>query len=832
MYRLRAFYPFFRRVFKFYPSSGELLIEQMNNCTNEEQIFDLIERNKAILSEKQVGYAFTRLWEFQKQNTNFLKNVEFVKHHPQFLTLHNLTANKIELMNDDTLVNVLYIMQQLNVEAHDPLIAALVTESWRRLERFDLNVLSKFSTCLADQHLRFSPLMGKIAEILNSELEAIQDLRSLSVLMVSTSSLISQHFRERLVNKTELLFDTVDCSQVSVSRRIVQFLRNAKYNHYSLLDRCNKVFLSNMSKLDLDSISKILSLYKSLQFRSFEFIRMAKRKLTGMMSSCDDPASFVKLFVTLGPMAGPEEKEQLTSTMVLMSEELTSQQALAVLGAMEEMESRNSRLVKKIASVVLKHLDDYKPLELLKITQAIIFLHIQSKDVFVKLRETLLRYLKTSVIPTEISILVNAVSLLPPPHLDEARVSQIEAVLPQCDLNALNSFAISILRWIPYHTYLSSIAGKQLKLLQKLDHYGRQRLQESNSLNQLLEELKTLKGDWFVESLLEETIATLQQLTDEINFTNVAEIASFISKTSYLSTLLLDRIASVSLQHIEKIHPFSISTILLPFSILNYDPPQREEFLGTCIQRLNPYLSTLDPLMLVFLSYSLAILEYFPEDLLKAVFNITFLSKLDSQLEFLPSSLNMRVQLRLMELNRAVCLECPEFQIPWFHDRFCQQLYNKKEIGSMNGAQQQMHVMLAEVLGGVNYVKASALTPYYHTIDFECILDKRKRPLPYGNSSAVLGKVPQVHWKSNTQIPGSKLPPGAERIALIFWDSRAFCRNIPHLKGNSAMRKRHMEIMGYHVIQIPHFEWNSMALSTKDAQMDYLKERIFGESKS
>ena len=37
----------------------------------------------------------------------------------------------------------------------------------------------------------------------------------------------------------------------------------------------------------------------------------------------------------------------------------------------------------------------------------------------------------------------------------------------------------------------------------------------------------------------------------------------------------------------------------------------------------------------------------------------------------------MKVQFRLMELNRAVCLECPEYQIPWFHDRFCQQHYNK-----------------------------------------------------------------------------------------------------------------------------------------------------------
>ncbi|GAB5575721.1 FAST kinase domain-containing protein 1 [Prionailurus iriomotensis] len=783
MLRLRAVCPFSWRAFQFRSCSCKPLITEMVKCTNEGQIFDLIQKSKAILSEKQVECAFNILWQFQKQKTSFLKNVECVRDHPQFITLHNLATSQTEFMNDDTLVNVLYLTQQY----------------WK-----------------ANQHLYFSPLMGKIADIVHRKLETIEDLRSLSILMVNISSLISQHFQDQLVNKTEHLFDTIDSSQVNVARRIVKFLRNIKYSYYPLLERCNTVFLSNMNHLDLDSISKILSLYHSLQFHSFEFVKMAKKRLTEMISLFNHPHSFVKLFVALGPMAGPEEKEQLKSTILLMSEELTSQQALAVMGAMEEMESRNSHLNKKIASILHKHLDNYKPIELLKITRALIFLHFQNKELFVKLRELLHSYLKISVIPSEISILVYALSILPSPYLDEVEVSRIEAVLPQCDLTDLNSFATSVLRWIHYdRTYLDNTTGKQLKLLQKLDHYGLQRLQKCTNLNLLWEELKSLKGDWFAESLLEETVATLHRLMDEINYKNVAEIASFLSRTNYLSTLLLDRIASVVLQQTEKIHPFAILPIILPFSILNYDPPQ----------------SVLDPLMLVFLGFSLATLEYFPEDLLQAIFNIKFLAKMDSQLELLCSSLSMRVQLRLMELNRAVCLECPEYQIPWFHDRFCQQQYNK-DTGSMNGAQQQIYKMLAEVLGGTNYVKASVLTPYYHKIDFECILDKRKKPLPYGSNNITLGKLPEMHWESNTQITGSTLPPGAERIALEFLDSRAFCRNIPHLKGKSAMKKRHLEILGYRVIQIPHFEWNSMALSTKEARMDYLRECIFGEGKS
>lgn len=72
------------------------------------------------------------------------------------------------------------------------------------------------------------------------------------------------------------------------------------------------------------------------------------------------------------------------------------------------------------------------------------------------------------------------------------------------------------------------------------------------------------------------------------------------------------------------------------------------------------------------------------------------------------------------------------------------------------------------------------------------------------------------------------------------------------------MRKRHLEILGYHVLQvskerivpftttqlqkkkicrlinccptqIPHFEWNSMELSTPDAWKEYLRKKLFTE---
>lgn len=40
------------------------------------------------------------------------------------------------------------------------------------------------------------------------------------------------------------------------------------------------------------------------------------------------------------------------------------------------------------------------------------------------------------------------------------------------------------------------------------------------------------------------------------------------------------------------------------------------------------------------------------------------------------------------------------------------------------------------------------------------------------------------------------------RVAVEFLDSRTFCKNSHHMKGEALMRKRHLEILGYRVVQV------------------------------
>ncbi|XP_035265899.1 FAST kinase domain-containing protein 1, mitochondrial isoform X3 [Anguilla anguilla] len=768
-------------------ANQDQVLELLRVCSVEDQVFDVVSKNKTKLSISHVAYALDLLWKFQKEKPQILRTVEFIRSHPQFITLRVLAENKITLMDDMTVVDVLYNVLRLNVEPHDTLVQQLVAEAWLRLHSLQMPALSKFAICLNDQHLQHSPLMGQITEILSQKVDTIQDVRVLSTLMISVSALVSPQLRDALVKRADTLLDASGSSQFNSPRRVVQFLRNVKHICRPLLEKCNSIFLHNVSHLDAENISIILGLYQSLQFNNSDFRLAAKQRLIKLVDCCTDPVSFTKLFAALGPMAKQEAREGLESAALLLADKLNGQQVLAVAETLEEIQSKNLQLINKIGSIIFKNLDMYTPMEVARITQALICLHYQNPEMFTKLRNIMMCHLQVSVFPYEVTTLIRVLSLLPCSRLDETVISRVDAVLSQCNLSDLNTFTMAIAKWMRNDpSCRHSTPSVYVRLLQTLNCCGLERLRKADHLDLLLEELKYMSGEWFEEMLLEETMAALQRLLWQVSWTNVPELTLFLTKTNYLCMPVLDHIAAVVMENIHKMHYSATYATLLPFTMLNYDPPSGDEFFNTCIQHFSPHLT-------------------------------------------LPDALNMRIRLRLMELNRAVCLECPEFQVPWFHERYCQQLQRKGTI-SISPVQQQIHKMLGELLGGMNYVRMAVLTPYFYTVDFECVLDRHQWPVPYVEPNDLhIMEEWKVQWESDSLVKKCELSLGAQCIAVDFLDSKSFCKNSHHVKGEVMMRKRHLEILGYSVIQVPHFEWNSMELSTKDAWKDYLRKKIFTE---
>ncbi|NXG90250.1 FAKD1 protein, partial [Stercorarius parasiticus] len=807
--------------------SSDLLLSQINSCTHEDEVLSLVGRNKARLSEKHVGNALNMLWQLQKKRPLLLRTSDYIRNHSQFLTLCVLAENKVEHMEDEAIVDTLYSILRLKVEDHDSLAEVLVTEAWKRLERQVLPSLSKFALCLYKQRRHFSPVIGHVAHIVDVKLDSIQDIRILSVLMISISDVISQSFRDRLLHKAEQLLEEKNEVHFNYAKRILQFLQNVKLRYHPLVEKCNKIFLKSAAHLDIHNISLIFGLYEQLGFDSAEFRLVAKQLLSETIDDYYDPETFSKLFFTLGPMAGSNVRERLIVTAVRMAEEFSSHQVLVILKTMQKMKCRNSHLLKKMTSVLHKHLDSYHVLQLVKLTQYLVALRCHNLELFPKLKMLLFGFLKSNVIPADTATIIRVLAMLPSFQVEEIIINKAAAVLPQCRLHHLNWIATALVKWNHRDQWQNSseLCGN---LLQKLNDYGFQRLQKADNLNLLLEELTHVNGGWFEEVLNEKTIAMCQHLIDQITWANVLPLSFFLIKTNHRCPSLLDKIASVTVENIDKIHPFEIYFILFLFSTLNYDPPANEEFFESCIRHLTSNLSFFETHHLVLLGHVLAVAGYFPPVLIKTIFNVSFLSKLDDELEVLPDTLKQRVRLHLMKLNRAVCLECPEFHIPWFHERYCQRVFCSSN-SRINPLRQHVHRMLTEILGGSNYARISVLTPYYYEIDFECILDENKKPLSCMAQNTPLDDVEGLRLRHDIKDEGRKaLPPGAQKIALEFLNSKAFSINSRHLKGEPAVKKRHLEMLGYRVIQIPHFEWNSMVLSAKGEQLEYLRKHLYG----
>ncbi|XP_077131668.1 FAST kinase domain-containing protein 1, mitochondrial-like [Ranitomeya variabilis] len=1037
MFCWRRALPLSLRFFQMRSISSDPLLDQLMTSTNQFQIFQLVGIHKSKLTVHHVGCAINTLWELQKGKPSANANHETVRNHPEFIALRILAENKIDFMSDTTLVNTLYAVIRFNVEAHDSLVQQLLMEGWRRLEKFEPETLSKFSVCLEKLDLGSSPLMGKVANALNTGLENIQNIRYLSSLMMKTFPVTSKRLQHRLISKAESLMEGDNYIDVHSVRRVVQFLCLMKYDYQPLLDKCNQIFVRDKNKMSTDTMCIVSGLYRQMAFKQYEFQVMAKLSLLEISNLWNNADHFGKIFCALFPMASQEIRNRLEDDLVILAGKIHHISLVYVLETMAEAECKNPILIQKICSAIQDNLDHYHRLYLCKLTDAVVCLPCQNYQPFADLQKRLTAFMKTSHVPSMVVMMTRSLSLLTLTRVDEAVLRKIDDVIPQCDLSDLNSIANSVIRWLqPAQLSRQNKSGMYEKLLHKVSRYGLERVKNMDDIDHLLNELTyVMNGQWLQNMLIDDILLTCQRLLHQVTWRNAPFLALVISYCNTLCPPVLDKIAEVTMENVTKVEAPLVARLrrearsrragwleeqltgllggsdsqdsgsrgrssrrsrpperlspdttphgrrrprspsrdpagaggrgaatppappsgrnplggpagarrrgaagagqarqdagaspdvmaalpvrpgrergsaaaptsalqtrrgaapaaVIPGTVRGRSaaaaaadrsrdpgstaagaprplphgapgsgtgrrsrmvarpvasprqgargrgsagaahradgpaaaprglmqaarsrssrrsrerspspvsvPPGDVEARGAGLgQRSNSDDSgsehrdesdrqasggtaggdtapaqphSFPPHLLVLVGFTLAVAQYFPEDLIKAIFNIRFLTKLDSELDtFLPDK-SAKIRMRLMQLNRAVCLECPEYQVPWFHEEYCRQMKHR-EGNSKRSIYHQIHLFLGDLFGGVNYAKMFVTTPYYYTVDFECILSKNKKPTAYIEENKLSANVAEVQWGQDSQMCDNKsLPQGAQSIAVVLID--------------------------------------------------------------
>ncbi|XP_040213738.1 FAST kinase domain-containing protein 1, mitochondrial-like isoform X2 [Rana temporaria] len=650
----------------------DTLLDQIKRSTNKYHIFQLVGIHRPVLTLEHVTCAMNLLWQFHKVKSDELSSVDHIGKHPEFISLCTVVEHNIDLMEDSELVAVLNTVDSLQVDAHSSLVQRLVTEGWRRLERLDPLSLSTFAACLRRQHMTRSPLMGQIASIVDLCLDDVEDPVALSSFVCNLYAVSSPRLQERLFRKAESSLEKLDASHLENPIQLMEVLSKDK-SKLSLMKKCDKFFQKNASAIDSQTICNIMRVYQSLKFTNCEFIVTAKARLMEEVKCCDHPGNFADLFVALGPIVSLKIRQSLKKKLSNFADKMSPNNLHDVLKTMEDMECTNTELIQKICSQVQKHLMAYSLGQLCSIAEAVVLLGLKDDSLRTELQIILKRHMLSSYVPSDVAQTIKAMSLLSPNKIDDVVLSKLDDIIAQCNFYDLSQVMFVVTRLL--QSTRTPPRKNRMKLLNDLHSYRLKRVSEAVSLDSLILEIhKKEIVNQMETALVEATLHTCQRFIHQLSLKNVIPFSVLVLRINTQCPLLLDKIAEVTMDNLKEIHPSAVYPILRVFSYMNYEPPQGKDFFDACARHVCNNKDSLSPHSLVLTAYALALAGYFPKELIKAIFSNDFLLSFDSQLDALNCRINKKLRLFLMELNRAVCIEHPEYGVPWFHEEYCQQL--------------------------------------------------------------------------------------------------------------------------------------------------------------
>jgi len=182
------------------------------------------------------------------------------------------------------------------------------------------------------------------------------------------------------------------------------------------------------------------------------------------------------------------------------------------------------------------------------------------------------------------------------------------------------------------------------------------------------------------------------------------------------------------------------------------------------------------------------------------------MTKLDTEMQMESVSLKYTRKIRhtLMELNRCMVLQYPEYNVPWFHQTYCNQNIKSIAFTSDTNLKQEVYECLCSALGSWKYVRMNSYSEYFNPVHFELGLDAQ-------------GNLVDQHSDQKNIV---------KKIAIQVYDESNYFRDTKKLEGEYQNNNIQLGLQGWQVLTISPFSWNSMFLADNSAREHFLKESV------
>uniref|UniRef100_A0A1B0EVM3 Uncharacterized protein n=1 Tax=Phlebotomus papatasi TaxID=29031 RepID=A0A1B0EVM3_PHLPP len=396
--------------------------------------------------------------------------------------------------------------------------------------------------------------------------------------------------------------------------------------------------------------------------------------------------------------------------------------------------------------------------------------------------------------------------------LPEFLVERIEQMQEQFSANdCLNlSRGIQIALELRYRSHISDELGSQLARIETVFNACAEKvLAQKNihlsDLSSLIRAYNARKAPRTTD-LFDRLIWRYEEDTSELNSRLIRDITFNLNASHFHLPKTCRKMIDYLAQNEKYIIGDTAEKILYCCYNIGY-PIDNEVILRKAANIIQRDFNFMSGLSIVQSCLALCFYRALPTDLVDRVFCTDFIQRLEHEIRLCYSKATypQRVFHQVMQLNRAVCLDYPERNVPWFQQNFIE-----SRVAAFNLAQSKFHADVHEILHSLttsrDVIRVNHITPYGYRVDFVMHFDHLKRLIPPPKSDAPVENV--------------------SKVALLLHRREAFCENSTHLRGNEQLKQRHLEILGYRVLHLAQNDWNSMYLSVPGAKSRFLRNML------